>query len=326
MTGVRSTVRSPISARSLLNGEAVLWPSLAVGVIVGAVSFALGPTGGRLAVYVALASMATFLFGVLLAFTIARARERLQLLQDTISRNNAALLSIQQMVMVFPEEDQVRIRRLIDGQLTSEIDYRLVDHHLSTPAHLALANAIYSLKPQNEAQVGVYRELLRLCIEVGSNRAIIESITGQSLSALEWSALIILLLLLIALIAAIPGGTPFGALAAGVMAGTLTTLMILLRKLDQLRWHERVAIWEPATRLFRRMNLDPYVPRHVIDAGRYRPTGRIRAVDYPDPYPERSTKIVTVEFRDAAGELSTGASSPDLNPEPLGGKAETGTG
>jgi hypothetical protein len=81
---------------------------------------------------------------------------------------------------------------------------------------------------------------------------------------------------------------------AGALAGTLVTLMILLRKLDLLRWHERVAIWEPATRVFRSMERDPYVPRHVIEEGRYRPTGRIRMVDYPDPYPERSTKVVTV--------------------------------
>jgi hypothetical protein len=292
MKGVRTTVRS------LFNGEFTLWPSLAVGVIVGGVSLAIDSTGGRLEIDVALASMATFLFGVLLAFTIARARERLQLLQDTISRNNAALLSIHQMMVVFPERDQQHVRDLIDLKLTSEIDYRLVDNHLSTPAHVALVNSIYSLEPLNQEQIGVYRELLRICVDVGANRAIVESITGQSLSALEWSGLILLLLLLIGLIAIIPGGTPLGAIAAGVMAGTLTTLMILLRQLERLRWHERVSIWEPATRLFRNMGLDPYVPREAIESGRYRPTGRIRVVDYPDPYPERSSKVVTVEFLD----------------------------
>ncbi len=245
MAAVRST------AQSLLNGETTLLPSLGVGIVVGGVSLALGSRNGELEVEVALASMATFLFGVLLAFTIARARERLLLLQDTVSKNDSALLSIHQMIAVFPEQDRVRIRGLVDEQLTSEIDYRLVDHHYSTPAFLALSAAIYALDPQSQQQVGAYRELLRLCIEIGSNRAIIESITGQSLSVLEWSGLILLLLLLVGLIAVIPGGTVLGALAAGVMAGTLTTLMILLRKLDLLRWHERVSIWEPTTRLFR---------------------------------------------------------------------------
>jgi hypothetical protein len=311
MTAVRST------AQSLLNGETTLLPSLSVGIIVGGVSLVLGSRSGELEVEVALASMATFLFGVLLAFTIARARERLLLLQDTINKNDAALLSIHQMISVFPEEDQARIRDLIDEQLTSEIDYRLVDHHYSTPAFLALAAAIYALEPQSQQQVGSYRELLRLCIDVGSNRAIIESITGQSLSVLEWSGLILLLLLLVGLIAVIPGGTVLGAAAAGVMAGTLTTLMILLRKLDLLRWHERTSIWEPTTRLFRSMDLDPYVPRAVIDSGRYRPAGRIRVVDYPDPYPDRSSKVVTIECRDGRGELLTGTAVPQQTP--LGG-------
>jgi hypothetical protein len=92
-----------------------------------------------------------------------------------------------------------------------------------------------------------------------------------------------------------------GALVAGVLAGTLTTLMILLRKLDLLRWHERVTIWEPTTRLFRNMGLHPYVPRLVINDDRYRPTGLIRVVDYPDPYPNRTSKIVTVEDLDGQG-------------------------
>jgi hypothetical protein len=303
MTVSRPSARSALKIRRLVDGEVVLWPSLAVGVVVGVVSLALGGPAGGLDVDVALASMATFLFGVLLAFTIARARERLQLLQDTTSRNNAALLAIYEMMIVFSEEDQARIQGLIDGELTSEIDYRLVDHHRSNPEHVALVRAIYRLEPSNQEQIGSYREMLRLCSEVGSNRSVIESVTGQSLSALEWSGLLLLLLLLIGLIAVIPGGTAFGAVAAGVMAGTLTTLMILLRKLDQLRWHERVAIWEPASRIFRQMGLDPYVPRHVVDSGRYRPTGRVRVVDYPDPYPDRANKVVTVEMRDAAGRL-----------------------
>jgi hypothetical protein len=62
-----------------------------------------------------------------------------------------------------------------------------------------------------------------------------------------------------------------------------------------LRWHERVTIWEPTSRLFRNMGTDPYVRSEVIASGRFRPTGRVRVVEYPDPYPKRSSKIVTVE-------------------------------
>ena len=103
------------------------------------------------------------------------------------------------------------------------------------------------------------------------------------------------------LLTILPGGTSWGAVASGFLAGTLVTLLVLLRKLDRLRWHERVSIWEPTTRLFRNIGLDPYVPREVIDAGRYRPAGTVRVVDYPDPYPVRSTKQVTVVELDGKG-------------------------
>jgi hypothetical protein len=48
------------------------------------------------------------------------------------------------------------------------------------------------------------------------------------------------------------------------------------------------------------MGYDPYVPREVIESGRYRPNGRVRVVEYPDPYPMRASKIVKVEELDGA--------------------------
>ena len=127
---------------------------------------------------------------------------------------------------------------------------------------------------------------------MSADRALIEAATGQALSAIEWTGLLLLLLLLVGLIAVLPGGTVLGALVVGVLAGTLVTFMILLRKLDRLRWHERVTIWEPTARLFRNMGREPYVPREVIEGGRFVPTGLVRVVDYPDPYPIRNTKVV----------------------------------
>jgi hypothetical protein len=280
--------------RSVVNGDSAIWPSVICGAVVALASYLVGSSRGDIRVDVALASMATFLFGVLLAFTIARTRERLALVQDLLSKGNASLLAIHQLMEVFPEEQRSDLRDLIDGQLTDQIDYPLVDNHLSAGSHQVLVAAVYALDPQTSQEEAVYKELVRIGIEMGADRALIESTTGQSLSSIEWTGLLLLLLLLIALIAALPGGTVLGALVAGVLAGTLVTLMILLRKLDQLRWHERVTIWEPTSRLFRSMGRDPYVPREVIEKGRYRPKGRVRVVEYPDPYPNRANKVVTV--------------------------------
>ena len=283
------------AAVGLANGDAVVWPAVLSGLAVGVASFLIGSRRGDVRVDVAMASMAAFLFGVLLAFTIVRTRERLALVQDLVARDNSALFSIHQLVAVFGEEEREHIRELVDEHLTDQIDYRLVDYHMAAASNQRLVDAVYALEPQGPQQESVYKELVALGINMTADRANIEAATGQALSPIEWTGLLLLLLLLVALIAVLPGGTVLGAIVAGVLAGTLVTFMVLLRKLDRLRWHEVVTIWEPTTRLFRKMGYDPYVPRDVIESGRYRPTGRVRVVEYPDPYPMRASKIVKVE-------------------------------
>jgi hypothetical protein len=279
----------------LAGGDAVVWPAVVSGAAVGLASYFVGSNRGDVRVDVAMASMAAFLFGVLLAFTIVRTRERLNLVQDLVARDNSALFSIHELMAVFGDEDCAHIRQLVDEHLTDQIDYRLVDYHMAAASNQRLVNAVYALDPQNRQQEAVYKELVALGINMTADRANIEAATGQALSPMEWTGLLLLLLLLVSLIAVLPGGTVLGAIVAGVLAGTLVTFMVLLRKLDRLRWHEVVTIWEPTSRLFRKMGYDPYVPSEVIKNGRYRPTGRVRVVEYPDPYPMRASKIVKVE-------------------------------
>lgn len=282
-------------AVGVASGDVVVLPAVAVAALVAGTSLLIGSNRGDVRVDVAMASMAAFLFGVLLAFTIVRTRERLGLVQDLVAKGNSGLFSIHQMMGVFGEAERDHVRDLVDAHLTDQIDYRLVDYHRATPSYLHLTGAVYALDPDGPQEEAVYKELVALCISMSSDRSMVEAATGQALSPIEWTGLLLLLLLLCALIAVLPGGTVPGALVAGVLAGTLVTFMVILRKLDRLRWHERVTIWEPTTRLFRSMGLDPNVPREVIDSGRYRPLGRVRVVEYPHPYPMRDTKIVKVE-------------------------------
>ncbi len=274
-------------------GEVVVLPAAAAGAIVTTVAIIVGSRRGDIRVDVAMASMAAFMFGVLLAFTIVRTRERLVLVQDLVAKSDAALLTVYDAVAVFDGGERDRIRELVDRHLTNQIDYRLVDYHRASTSFRALIQAVLALRPTRPEEEAVYKELVARCFVLDNDRALIEAATGQAMSPLEWTGLLLLLVVLLGLLAVLPGGTPLGSMVAGVMAGTLVTLMVLLRKLDLLRWHEQVTIWEPTTRLFRSMGRDPYVPREVIDHGRYRPSGRVRVVDYPDPYPIRASKVVT---------------------------------
>src|SRR5271155_3662015 len=97
---------------SVFDGEVVVVPVVLVWLVVAVTSISVGSKRGDVRVDIALASMAAFLFGVLMAFTIARTRERLALIQDLIAKGNAGLLSIHQMMAVFDECDRNRVREL----------------------------------------------------------------------------------------------------------------------------------------------------------------------------------------------------------------------
>jgi len=127
--------------RSVVHGEIAVWPAPVVGVIVAVASIFIGKNRGDVNVDTALASMAAFLFGVLMAFTIVRTRERLALVHDLVAKSNASLFSIHQMMAVFGPYDCQLVRALIDDHLTDQIDYRLVDHHAASPSFGQLTGA-----------------------------------------------------------------------------------------------------------------------------------------------------------------------------------------
>jgi hypothetical protein len=203
---------------------------------------------------------------------------------------------------IFSEEDRTRIRQLIDLHLTDQIDYHLVDHYLGDDSFYELSRSVLQVDTSTKNQENAYKVLVDLVVQMMNDRSSIESATAQAMSPIEWLGLSTLLVLLLGLITVVPQGSIVGAIVAGVLAAALVVLLTLVRRLDRLRWHEVSAIWEPTTRLFRQMGQHPYVPREVITARRYLPTGLVRVVDYPDPYPIRSTKHVSVVYYAAPGQ------------------------
>lgn len=282
--------------RRIVRAEVVAGPAIAVGVLVAGLSFVveapLEADGLTLGLLAALATVATFLFGVLLAFTIERTRLRLSTVHDLIRRGDANLLAIHQLVAVFPDRT-ADIRARIDAQLIAQIDHRLDAFPRSTATFLELSDAVIGLEPRTPQQETAYYHLLQQTNDMSMSRALMEAAIGQSMSRLEWTSLLLLLGVMLSIIVELPKGSIVAAAVAGVLSATLVTLMMLLRKLDRLLWHERASIWEPQARLFRHLDLLPYVPRTVIDAGRFVPTGRVRVVDYTSTAPDGSGKVVT---------------------------------
>ena len=193
--------------RGVVRGEVALWPAVTVGAVVTAVALIVGSRRGDVRVDIAMASMAAFLFGVLLAFTIVRTRERLVLVQDLVAKSDAALLTLHDAVAVFDDSNRDEIRDLIDIHLTDQIDYRLVDYYRASSSFRVLITCVLGLRPSNPEQDAVYKELVARCFVLDNDRSLIEAASGQAMSQLEWTGLLLLLAVLLGLLAVLPGGT-----------------------------------------------------------------------------------------------------------------------
>ncbi len=280
--------------RSTLDGDHVLVPSVIVGVLEAALSLAINVGNTSFRSFVTIASLTTFILGLLVSFTLARTRERLALIQSLLTEGNSGLFTLFQLMEVFPEADRDRIRLLIDQSLVEQIDYPLKENHRAGDSLNALVEAVYALQPESDREQLIYREVVETSMKMSSDRSSIETVAGQGLSPAEWSSLLLLLAIFLVVIGALTNGSVLSAVVLGALGGAMVALMVLLRKLDMLRWHERTSIWEPTERLFRMMGSDPYVPRSIITSGRFRPRGRVRVADYADGRDHRQ-KTVTLE-------------------------------
>jgi hypothetical protein len=91
-----------------------------------------------------------------------------------VAKGNASIFSIHQMMAVFGQDDRFQVRALIDGHLTDQIDYRLVDYHAASPSYLKLMAAVDALNPGTSQEEVVYKEMVQLGVDMGEYRALIE--------------------------------------------------------------------------------------------------------------------------------------------------------
>lgn len=182
---------------------------------------------------------------------------------------------------------------MIDVHLQDQIDYRLVDFDRSTSSFLALFERVQALRPEGSAQEIAYDHLLGICTQASERRKQLEALVRQRVSTVEWVTLLSLLASLWGLMLAANGGPILASVLGGILVASLAGVMVVLRHLDDFRWQEGDAIWKPLHTLFLSLDLAPYYPRAAVLSGRLDPpTGRIRLVDYPFPYPDMADKTI----------------------------------
>lgn len=277
--------------RSWLSQVSIVAAVTFVASLILALRWDVGVDVGSLQVLV---GAAYFLFGVFVAFALDSARTRMAKVNDLLKVDEANLLALHELAQSLGPETGGHMRELLDRHLQDQIDYRLVHFHLSAPSHLAILRFTIDLARGKGSDL-IREQMLTLALQTNANRTQVETSTGHTLSRAEWMCIFGLLLLLLVSLPLFDTGTVWGAFIVAILGTILAAFVAILWNVDHLRWQEDTWIWAPLHRLFQNLGLLPYYPRVVVTERRAKVNGRVRLVDYPNPYPDISGKVVSIE-------------------------------
>ena len=247
----------------------------------------------------------SFVFGVILAFSIANRQRRLEVIRQKLREQDAVILDIYNLAKIFDNNVLKSIREKLDNLLISQLDYKLRDFDKSSKEEMnELYEIIKNINTKNSLQNDVknrilfdrLRELLRIQKEVNYQ------INNKMLS-IEWASLILFgSIIIVYLLFYFNNGRLFSIITLAFIATGYFLLLLILYEFDGLRWQENNWIWVPITRLFIELDLIPYYPALLIKQKKVNLeeikdiTNKIRLVNYPNFYPNFSGKKVQIKI------------------------------
>jgi hypothetical protein len=238
-----------------------------------------------------LISVASFLYGIFIAFSIFNHQNRLSKVRELLRTDDANLLSIYRQSAVFGDKTQKQVQHLIDEYLISQIDYKITDdYHESSKAFKRLSAYIINLNPVNNRQSAIYQNLVSASAQSAENRKLIGTLVQERTTALEWLSIIALHTAIAYFIFAFNPGGLLSSLAASLIVATSAVMIVVLIQLNSLSWQESKWIWQPLRNLFLDLDLLPYYPDFVIEKQRadVESGETIRLCHYKKPYPDMS--------------------------------------
>ncbi|NQV89302.1 MAG: hypothetical protein HQ488_03215 [Parcubacteria group bacterium] len=245
-------------------------------------------------------SMATFIFAIIVGFSISGRHGRLTEIRTRLRENDARLLNMYKLSAVFGKIKSKKCLKLIEDSLISQLDYKLVDIHRSTPTLLKLHDFILELKPKTSTQNNAEYLLMDNMGGVLRNVREVSHLVDSKMSKHEWGSLFLLSTIIWFSLFLIGGGSIISWIVIPLLATVLGLLMFILQDFNNLRWGERTWIWRPISRLFLDLGLKPYMPEAVL---RGRVSKRFlknlavyRVGTFPNKYPDlRGKKVITIK-------------------------------
>jgi len=254
------------------------------------------PGSGVNSLMIAITSVASFLFGIFLAFAIDHRQNRFNGIRSALRKDDALLLSIYKNSAVFGEKIQSEVKQLIDEYLIASIDYKLLDYYKSHANFNKLYDYFNDVKPANEVQIAVYSEIINEIKESSEKKKEINYLLNDRIESYEWSSLFSLGLIIMIALFVMNNDFLLYKFIVVLLGASIVLLLMILKQFDSLNWKEQSWIWQPLTELFLELDLVPYIPQPVLASHRSLLQKGItyRVAIYPNPYPDFKNKKIEI--------------------------------
>jgi hypothetical protein len=257
--------------------------------------FVSGNGGGNEWIKTELAAT-SFLFAILLAFTITNRQTRLETIRRSLRKADTILLNIYLSASVLGKKTKDECRKKIDDYLIATIDYKLVDHEKSVGELINLFNFIINIDTKKSM---VKDELFEDIKELNHVHKEVSHWANEKMHPIKIIILIALVIIMIFSCYYLSDNSLIAIIIIPIISTVFVMLLLIIRDLNSLKWQEKYWIWIPLIDLFNELDLPPYLPDWLFNNKRLsyndvKGLKKYRFAICPYPYPDmrKTIKIV----------------------------------
>lgn len=248
-------------------------------------------------------TVSSFIFGVILAFSISNRNSRLSTIKEKLREQDAKLLEIYYISKRFSSEIRETIKKKLDDFLIVQIDYRLVDFNKEVPKKLEQLFDFFEKLKLNKKEEDFRKDIIKILEEILEIEKEVSYNLENKMALYEWLSLNALGgIIFYCLIFYFNTNNLASIIIISLLCTALCLLLFVLRDLDKLEWQEQNWIWKPLSNLFLELSLIPYFPNDVFNRRRlalseikkWENISKIRVAHYPHPYPNMEGKTVEI--------------------------------
>lgn len=250
-------------------------------------------------------SVATFVFAVILAFSTANRKERLNSIRSLLRKDDSLLFIIYQSARLYGSKVASDVREIIDKWLVSQIDYFLVDFEKTNSGLKDLTRYCFELEVSQDEDTEPKKSMVDACKGLMANQKEIIFWLKDGMRLFEWISLAVLGSIIVFCLYYLKNPSLAYIVVVPFVSTSLVLLFLVLRDLNNLSWQEDRWIWNRLVELFGDLDLLPYFPNDIFESRRIRKEDldlpeKYRIAIYHAPYPNVSAKDVLVVSRQKA--------------------------